>query len=229
MKRILDLFDGFYNPSSYKGIFACLNDNNTFNALFTAAGITPALADDYYMNFRSGEKLLNRTFERILEKRFNGTVGNAALKLVADMIILSEHEKYNRMLDIIMSEYNPIENYDRYEDLQKDYSSSGGSTEDATNHDTGTETIVDQIEGFNSSTFQDSNKSTKTDNLTHTADIDRTHELEGEETNTNHIHGNIGVTTADQMLNGYKDFWSEFNILEMVSQDIDDIITTNSY
>lgn len=229
MKRILDLFDGFYNLSSYKGIFACLNDNNTFNALFTAAGITPVLADDYYMNFRSGEKLLNRTFERILEKRFNGTVGNAALKLVADMIILSEHEKYNRMLDIIMSEYNPIENYDRYEDLQKDYSSSGGSTEEATNRDTGTETIVDQIEGFNSSTFQDSNKSTKTDDLTHTADVDRTHELEGEETNTNHIHGNIGVTTADQMLNGYKDFWSEFNILEMVSQDIDDIITTNSY
>lgn len=230
MKRVIEYFDGYYNPLNFKGIIANLGDRELFSTMFSAAGITDyTLADDYYINMRSGEKIVNAPMRRLLLNRYDDKITNAALKYIADVIAQNNYEKYLRLKEIIDAEYNPIENYDRYENLHREYSGDGTSTEDATNHDTGTSTNTGQIEGFNSATFKDSTKDTRQDNLTHTADIDRSHEDSGTEDNVNHIHGNIGVTTATAMMEEHKNFWDSFNILEIIYADIDNILTTNSY
>lgn len=253
MHRVIDLYDGFYKPfGNYSFFYHLAHDTQEpesfFGDLFENCNIYPEYLDQYYFNFHSGEKLLNSSIERLIKYQYKfdlnekrsyveykpATDTNTFLypemwQYVGNMFVTMYLNKYKRMLDIFLAEYNPIENYDRYEDLSKEYSYEGTSTEDGSNSDTGTVTTIDQIEGFNSNSFSDSDKSTRTDSLSHTSDIDRAEGHEGSETNINHIHGNIGVTTSDQMLTGYKEFWEKFNIQEMLCTDLDNILTTNTY
>lgn len=234
MKKLSDMYDIY---TGTHGIFRTLYTVTTFKDLMDAAGIIAADADDYYFNYYSPSKLINERMQRILEKVYNfdwtadhsGDIAQTIVTQWCNLFKALYGNKYARFLEMIDVDYNPIENYDRYESLLKEYSNSGTSSEDASRGNTGTVTTVDQIEGFNSASFQDSDKVTRTDNLSESNDIDREHADEGTEENTNHIHGNIGVTTAEQMLTGYTDFWSRFNLLEFMCRDFDTIITTTTF
>lgn len=234
MHRLCDMYD-IYVASN--GVFVSLYTDTTFKNLMDKAHITAVDADDYYFNYYSPSKLINERMQRILEKIYNfdwtadhsGGIPQTIITQWTKLFKALYGNKYARFLEMIDVDYNPIENYDRYESLLKEYSNSGTSSEDATRGNTGTVSTVDQIEGFNSASFQDSDKVTRTDNLSESNDIDREHADNGTEENTNHIHGNIGVTTAEQMLAGYTDFWSRFNLLEYMCRDFDNIITTTTF
>jgi len=234
MKKLADMYDIY---TGTHGVFRTLYTVTTFKNLMDKAGIVAADADDYYFNYYSPSKLINERMQRILEAVYNfdwtadhsGDISQNIITQWSNLFKALYGNKYARLLEMIDVDYNPIENYDRYESLLKEYSSSGTSSEDATRGNTGTVSTVDQIEGFNSNSFQDSDKVTRTDNLSESNDIDREHADEGTEENTNHIHGNIGVTTAEQMLTGYTDFWSRFNLLEIMCRDFDAIITTTTF
>ena len=125
---------------------------------------------------------------------------------------------WERMLDALEEEYNPLHNYDRTEVETGTNTGSEGETgtiqtaEDIS--DTGSNqtsaTTTDQVTGYNSNTFADDNKQlasgsasstnardrdeTETRNLTHTRNLAHARNL--------HIFGNIGVTTSAQMLTG---------------------------
>jgi hypothetical protein len=132
-------------------------------------------------------------------------------------------------MQIFETTYSPIENYDRYEELLKEYDESGENATDNTTTNTGTQTNVSKIEGFNSTGFDDSDQNIRTDNLSNVLDSDTSYGKEGTETNTNHIHGNIGVTKNEDMLQAYRDFWADFNLLDIICNDIDSIITKHTY
>lgn len=234
LKKLSDMYDIY--TGTY-GVFRTLYTVTTFKNLMDKAGIVAADADDYYFNYYSPNKLINERMQRILETVYNfdwdadhsGDISSTIITQWSNLFKALYGNKYARFLKMIDADYNPIENYDRYESLLKEYSNSGTSSEDATRGNTGTVSTVDQIEGFNSASFQDSDKVTRTDNLSESNDIDREHADNGTEENTNHIHGNIGVTTAEQMLTGYTDFWSRFNLLEFMCRDFDTIITTTTF
>lgn len=234
MKKLSDMYDIY---TGTHGVFRTLYTVTTFKNLMDKAGIVAADADDYYFNYYSPNKLVNERMQRILETVYNfdwdaehnGDIAQTIITQWCNLFKALYGNKYARFLEMIDVDYNPIENYDRYESLLKEYSNSGTASEDATRGNTGTVSTVDQIEGFNSASFQDSDKVTRTDNLSETNDVDREHADEGTEENTNHIHGNIGVTTAEQMLTGYTDFWSRFNLLEFMCRDFDTIITTTTF
>lgn len=234
MKRLSEMYDIY---TGTHGVFRTLYTVTTFKNLMDKAGIVAADADDFYFNFYSPSKYVNERMQKILETVYNfdwdvdhgGDISQTIITQWTNLFKALYGNKYARFLEMIDVDYNPIENYDRYESLLKEYSSSGTSSEDATRGNTGTVSTVDQIEGFNSASFQDSDKVTRTDNLSESNDIDREHADEGTEENTNHIHGNIGVTTAEQMLTGYTDFWSRFNLLEYMCRDFDTIITTTTF
>lgn len=125
---------------------------------------------------------------------------------------------WERMLDALEEEYNPLHNYDRTEVETGTNTGSEGESgtiqtaEDIS--DTGSNqtsaTTTDQVTGYNSNTFADDNKQlasgnasstnardrdeTETRNLTHTRNLAHARNL--------HIFGNIGVTTSAQMLTG---------------------------
>ena len=89
---------------------------------------------------------------------------------------------------VMEEEYNPIENYDRQETYHEDISDEGSTTLDSDTTDTNT------VSAYDSSSLQPHDKNTGTVDNTTTLDNDRDID------HTGRIHGNIGVTTSQQMI-----------------------------
>lgn len=107
-------------------------------------------------------------------------------------------EDFIRLLDGFMADYNPIENYDRYEDTnvtfdkgqQTDQIISASKTAHTENKVSAFDT-----EGYSNSSKIDNTQDGFTDSSVNGSREDKTD-------TTSHIHGNIGVTTNAQMLSG---------------------------
>lgn len=107
-----------------------------------------------------------------------------------------------RIIQALDSEYNPIHNYDRYEDIDRKYTPNAGFTNSFTDPEY-TDTITQENPGYNSGALVSAVKSTNK----HEVDTDSklTHTPDGKtdtEVYKNHLYGNIGVTTAAQMIDG---------------------------
>lgn len=128
---------------------------------------------------------------------------------------------WERIMTALTSEYNPVHNYDRYEQ------ETGTDTGTKTNTDTGTvsvseqttqtnsasDTVTGQTTGFNSNSFADDKKTTSSGsvNISGQRSNGETRNLSKGETRnlansrTLHAYGNIGVTTAAEMIMGELD------------------------
>lgn len=143
--------------------------------------------------------------------------------------------------------YNPIENYDRTETE----TITGTKTEENSNTDThsGTDTTTknltdgtnvtreSDIAGFNSSSYSDANRETETGTDTHTGTESLAHgeqiatsgtaSEDSETTRNSRIHGNIGVTTAQQMIEAEMALANKFWIYDYIANafESDNFIT----
>lgn len=238
--KLCDVYSDVYIKGTGGSIFNVLYGLNSshypYKSLMDKAGLIADSCDNFYFNYYSPSKLLSFREEKIMKELYNFDFENTSHSIPlpistnwCNMFDMKYHNKYKRILEMIDVDYSPIENYDRYEDLNQRKNETGNHSNTGGGTNTGTETTVEQIEGFNSSSFSDSNKSTRTDNLSHTTTDSGSYVDSGQTIETNHIHGNIGVTTSDQMLSGFLDFWGNFNLLEMMCRDFDTIITTQTY
>lgn len=114
------------------------------------------------------------------------------------------------------ADYNPIHNYDRYEDIDRTYTPGAGYTDSVTDPEY-TDTVTEENPGYNSNTLVTAGKNTAARTVQTNSSV--THTPDGEsdsEIYSNHLYGNIGVTTAAQMIQGE---------LEIRRNDIYNIIT----
>ena len=123
---------------------------------------------------------------------------------------------WKRIYTALDAEYNPIHNYDRYEDIDHTYTPGAGYTDTMTDPEY-TDTNTEENPGYNNNTLVTANKVT----TSHEVDTNSsfTHTPDGESDSdiySNHLYGNIGVTTAAQMITGE---------LEVRRNDIYNIIT----
>ena len=235
--KVSELYNDIWDIESV-GIFQKLyimGNLFPYRRIMDACGIGDGtFADEYYFNQHSPNKQVSDRFLKVIENNYDfvpedGTMSDDVLDYIKVIFDSKFREKYKKYLEIINAEYNPIENYDRYEDLYRTYNDTGENTRDDVTDFTGTQTTKDQVEGFNSATFSDSDNSIRTDNLKTTLDGEGSFSNSGDETHTNHIHGNIGVTTAPTMLTEHSEFWDRFNVLDIMCHDIDTIITKLYY
>lgn len=113
-------------------------------------------------------------------------------------------ERYN---NAIMEEYNPLENYDRQEDFTDTHSGQDRNVTQADNTETG------EVSAFNSSTYQPASKNTLDADGSST--FTHGHKL----THSGRVHGNIGVTTSQQMLASELDLIPRLNIYDKIVND----------
>lgn len=112
---------------------------------------------------------------------------------------------FGKLFESMTSEYNPIENYDRHEnwtDTPNVNITKSGGHKNQYGIDT-TNTITSDVSAYNSGTYQPDSKSTSTQNGNNTDTLTYQNEntLEhGTRTHEGRIHGNIGVTTNQQMI-----------------------------
>lgn len=115
---------------------------------------------------------------------------------------------FQKWFDALSIEYSPLENYDRREDFTD--TSHAASTDSTTI--TGSSITGSKVSAFNSDTLrEDTQDSTSLSNSnTSTSSIDNTNSRVGR------IHGNIGVTTSQQMLMSELDI-ATWNIYEHIT------------
>lgn len=153
----------------------------------------------------------------------------------------SKHYRtFEKWITALNLEYNPLENYDRKED----WTDTGNKqntldfTDDTTTTTTGKTTTEgnseqngfteDQVSAFDSNSYQESEKHIIDTDENHADEVNSTNEMknsskqntEGNEdtanVHTGRIHGNIGVTTSQQMLQSEIDI-SRFNIIQEIT------------
>lgn len=127
-------------------------------------------------------------------------------------------DNFTLMYQALKEEYNPIHNYDRYEDRDEERNineENGRNIDDTVTRDLFTE---NQVSAFDTNEYQkqsrildQGNETTKTsDNYnSNSNDMYRTR---------NHLYGNIGVTTSQQMLESEIDLRKKYNIYEIIAR-----------
>lgn len=116
----------------------------------------------------------------------------------------------DKMYQVTQLEYNPIENYDRKEDTTEDTSATGmNSFKQGAITETETSSYgssdENTVAAFNSASYQPSEKlsrsgeDTRTNNLSKGEDVTNTSDT-GKLVRESRVHGNIGVTTTQQMM-----------------------------
>lgn len=126
-----------------------------------------------------------------------------------------------RWVTALAIEYNPLENYDRYEHWtdERDISGSeGGSSSGSTGGTTGSTTTnkVSAYDAGNALTTHDQTETNGSDSTSNSGEYSSEHSSDDDLEHDGRIHGNIGVTTSQQMLKSELDlgYW---NIYEKIT------------
>lgn len=115
-----------------------------------------------------------------------------------------EQDTFKRWVDALAIDYAPLENYDRQETWTDVLDSDGtsrttGSVDTDTTND---ETVTNDVSAYDSSGYQPHDKSVSS--ATGSIDTDTsessTSTLDNTNTHTGRVHGNVGVTSSQQLL-----------------------------
>lgn len=143
------------------------------------------------------------------------------MKMLIGVWSTKEQRIWAAMVESTEFEYNPIENYDRHESIQRSITSSatGSSTSSGSVAEQNGGTSTGSQTAFNSDTFKDTSKTTSsgTGSTTTQGSDSAQQSGTGSETVTTHIHGNIGVVTAQQMIAGFREI-SDFSVYDFIVQ-----------
>lgn len=115
---------------------------------------------------------------------------------------------WSAMASALAKEYDPLENYDRREE---------GGWKDQRAGDikqSGTNTSETEVAAYDSSDYEPRAKETQTPNLTTTDGTSLTRTFQ-----QYRVHGNIGVTTSQQMLESEMELRSRWNLVEMIAEE----------
>lgn len=135
---------------------------------------------------------------------------------------------WKKLYDTTVLEYNPIENYDRVEDFTDTDDETTSSARDNTIKRTSTNEIVnsvnitDQNTAFNAGLTDHAKQITDGDttengNITNTEKENVNDGRTGKHTRTGRVHGNIGVTTSQQMIQSERDL-VVFNLYDIIAE-----------
>ena len=124
-----------------------------------------------------------------------------------------EAATFKRWVDALAIEYAPLENYDRHEDWTDTLDSDGTSNTTGTNDTSTNGTVTTDVSAFDSSSYQPKDKVTSSETIDNDTTESNTSTLDNEGVHTGRIHGNIGVTTSQQMLEAELDlgYWNIYS------------------
>lgn len=143
-----------------------------------------------------------------------------------------------KLIALIAIQYDPLENYNRYEDLERNFergeqeshtgtSTDSGSISSTSTNSTGT-TAENTVSADNASTYQPSDKTATSTSSTGTTSgtsgntttraLADTAAITEDETHDNHIHGNIGVMSTQQMFTQELDLLNRFNLYQWIAK-----------
>ena len=128
---------------------------------------------------------------------------------------------FQRMWNACIAEYDPIENYNRSEYRTETTEDTMGNTRtlDTNTATTGTFTTETSVSAENVTTFEPENKTVDTPDtdVADTGTVTDDGSYDGSLTVNSNIHGNIGVTTSQQMLEQELALVPKLDIIRIIS------------
>ena len=235
LKKINQIVDIFTDSTA--GIFNALESiatGESFEWLENSAYL-----DIMYYVSHSGEKYASRFYLAMLEHE-------KTISDIANIVFTKFSEKWKRIYDAMMMEYNPINNYDMVEEEtvaskithKTDYGKT--DTESINSKVSNTVTTDNKTFGFNSDNPVPTDKAKSTSTTEASADDNiKTVAASGNDTVTTEgkaddnirnltRSGNIGVTTSAQLLAGELEVRKNL-FIEEVMNDIDSIMCLKIY
>ena len=140
---------------------------------------------------------------------------------------------FERMYEALRVEYSPIENYDRKENTTRNYENSGTDKESTTLGSTTTSTNIgsndneNKVSAYNENAYTNREKDTQSYNSTLTntgsgTDVKQTeYGLKRKEVEDIRVHGNIGVTTSQQMIESEMELRAKYDIYKIISREFE--------
>ena len=124
-----------------------------------------------------------------------------------------EAATFKRWVDALAIEYAPLENYDRHENWTDTLDSDGTSRTTGTNDTSTSGTVTTDISAYDSNGYQPKEKVTTSDTIDNDTTENNTSTLDNTGIHAGRIHGNIGVTTSQQMLESELDlgYWNIYS------------------
>lgn len=124
-----------------------------------------------------------------------------------------EQATFKRWVDALAIEYAPLENYDRHEDWTDTLDSDGTNSTTGTNDTSTSGTVTTDVSAYDSNGYQPKDKVTSSETIDNDTTENSTSTLDNEGVHTGRIHGNIGVTTSQQMLEAELDlgYWNIYS------------------
>lgn len=147
------------------------------------------------------------------------------LNMKIQNFFLKNKEVFNRLYEACTLEYEMIENYDRKEFINRDstktnnyeYNSNTNTKEEITENDVN----IEQVSPYDGEAFKNSNKYNNDKTQENVSDLtdsgNNKNDETGKETEMNWIHGNIGVTTSQQMLESELQIRPKLNIYDLIT------------
>lgn len=169
--------------------------------------------DLQYCMVHSGDKRLNRSFYNIFKMSEDDDI---FIPMWIQLILNKYKDKWDKEYAVLTASYKPLENYDSVEEITRsgDDKVSTNVNMDATGYD----------RAFNSSDLEQAAKSHTEGNATNNySKTDWNSKIKTEK------HGNIGVTTSQQMLESEIELRNKYNFYDIMMNDIDSLMTTNLY
>lgn len=160
-------------------------------------------------------------------------------KSMIDAFFAKKYSDYLRMYTALSDDYNPLHNFDRFEEkdenrqndrsYKRNENRSMDSEVNRSNEDTGNSETTNKVSAYDSSSFSNSDQESSTDsrnvtenstqNDSENVSIDDTDNTTDTYTTKNHLYGNIGVTTSQQMLESEIKLRSTQNIYDIITFD----------
>lgn len=225
MKKLITLNEWVELVPSIKTIFDKVSTDLKIFTIFTSAEMF------YYFADKFGE----RDFYKYYDTENNASNTNM-VKHASDYIALygkSHKYEYDKLVDTLSLEYNPIENYSMTEKGTDTRTPNITQTNKGVNTNTvGVDTSITtgKTTFDKSDSFINDTKTTNTGTNTDTQDINTTVTTAGNEKTVHEFtrSGNIGVTTAQQMIESERQL-AMFSVIDLFVKAIADIILIGVY
>lgn len=225
MRKIMTLNEWVENFPAIETIFDKISKELKLFTILTS--------DEMFFYFAG--KFGERDFYKYYDNE-NATSNTNMVKQASDYIALygkSHKYEYDKLVDTLSLEYNPIENYSMTEKGTDTRTPNITQTNKGKNTNTvGLDTSITtgKTTFDKSDSFINDTKTTNTGSNTDTQDIDTTVTTAGNEKTVHELtrSGNIGVTTSQQMIESERKL-AMFSVVDMFVKAIADIILIGVY
>lgn len=203
MTRLNEVYPDWRGTNSKGGFFYYLNQYATDNDIEIPFISKWAVLDYEYHGNVSGNKFVSPLIENLL---VDGVLPDSEALKIADMFWTIYKNDLMALWNLDNAEYNPLYNYDMHEDTDITKTINHTLSKLGTESDvrTGSMEEVNSVQGFDSSTYNPSDKTNTTYNsVTDTTSFDgRRDSNSGTDTDDtlSDKYGNIGTTTTQRLI-----------------------------